>query len=110
MKFEEKEILYRLLQYSLFEESSTDLNDVINVGKYVIKDNTTFNSLSNIPEENQGGSMLFVTSMRFISDVRTQILICASDNIYIRHADMNEYSTAVTNWSDWKKVTSATIE
>ena len=91
-------------------ESNTDLNSVVNVGKYIIKDNTTYNSLSNIPEENQGGSMLFVTSMRFISDVRTQILICASDNIYIRHADMNEYSTAVTNWSDWKKVTTATIE
>ena len=45
-------------------ESNTDLNSVVNVGKYIIKDNTTFNSLSNIPEENQGGSMLFVTSMR----------------------------------------------
>lgn len=28
VKFEEKEILYRLLQYSLFEESSTDLNEM----------------------------------------------------------------------------------
>ena len=90
--------------------SNTDLNSVVNVGKYAIKDNTTYNSLSNIPESDQGGSMLFVTSTRFITDIRTQILICASDNIYIRHANMNEYATAVTNWSDWKKVTTATIE
>lgn len=28
VKIEDKDILYRLLQYSLFEESSTDLNEM----------------------------------------------------------------------------------
>lgn len=89
---------------------NTDLNDVINVGKYVIKSDVSYQTMTNTPEEHQAGSMLFVMQTRFINDVRCQILICATDNIYIRHANMNEYSTSVNNWSDWKKVTSATIE
>ena len=89
---------------------NTDLNDVINVGKYVIKSDVSYQTMTNTPEEHQAGSMLFVMQTRFINDVRCQILICATDNIYIRHANMNEYSTSVAEWSYWKKITSTTIE
>lgn len=32
VKFEDRDILYRLLQYSLFEESLTDLNEMTKFG------------------------------------------------------------------------------
>lgn len=37
VKKEEKEVLYRLLQYSLFEESSTDLNEMNSDGLFEYK-------------------------------------------------------------------------
>lgn len=87
-----------------------DLNDYTKAGKYIIINNDKFDSIANIPEEGQGGSTLLVFELRVLYDIRQQMLICASGNIYLRQASMNQYNTEVTTWTDWKKVAFTTIE
>ena len=89
---------------------NADLDDYYEIGKYTILNNTYYNSLSNIPVEDQGGSTLLVISTRELGDERHQILMTATDRIFKRRIEMKRYNDEVNNISDWKEFTLASIE
>ena len=84
--------------------NDSDLNNFYNIGKYEIKDNTVLNSLINCPTQNEGGSILLVLGTRTMWDIRHQILITASNNIYTRIINMNQYNTTPSSYSEWKRL------
>ena len=82
--------------------NDSDLNNFYNIGKYEINNNTVLNSLINCPAQNEGGSILLVLGTRTMSDIRHQILITASNNIYTRSINMSPFNTTPTSYSEWK--------
>lgn len=83
---------------------STDLNDVFHEGKYLIKDNTSYNTMDNRPSDDEGGSTLIVMRTRYLDDLRHQFLITGAGNMYMRVLHMNEYGTAVSEADNWYSI------
>ena len=84
--------------------NGSDLNNFYNIGKYEINNNTVLNSLINCPTQAEGGSILLVLGTRPMWDIRHQILITASNNIYTRIINMNQYNTTPSSYSEWKRL------
>ena len=87
-----------------FIDNNTDLNNVFQIGKYEILNNDTLNTLINCPANNEGGSILLVLATRNFTDLRHQILLTSSGNIYKRTLNMDLYNASVVSASDWKMV------
>lgn len=84
--------------------NGSDLNNFYNIGKYEINSNTLLNSLINCPTQNEGGSILLVLGTRTLSDLRHQILLTASNNIYTRVIEMDQFNVTPYSYSEWKSL------
>lgn len=84
-------------------QNGTDLNNISNPGKYEINNNGTYNSLINAPSTDQGGSILLVYRTRISGDIRHQIIMTASGNIYHRCVSYNQYDQFVSA-NPWFKI------
>jgi len=84
--------------------NGSDLNNFYNIGKYEINNNTVLNSLLNCPTQDEGGSILLVLGTRTLSDLRHQILLTASNNIYTRVIEMDQYNVTPYSYSEWKSL------
>ena len=71
-------------------QNGTDLNNISEPGKYEINNNVMYNSLINAPTTDEGGSILLVYRTRIASDIRHQIIMTASGNIYHRCVTYNQ--------------------
>lgn len=81
----------------------TDLNNISNPGKYEINNNNVYNSLINAPTKDEGGSILLVYRTRIAEDIRHQIIMTASGNIYHRCVSYNKYDQFVSAYP-WFKI------
>lgn len=83
--------------------NGTDLNNISNPGKYEINNNGIYNSLINAPTRDEGGSILLVYRTRISGDIRHQIIMTASGNIYHRCVNYNQYDQFVSA-NPWFKI------
>lgn len=89
--------------------NGSNLNNYFTPGKYQINNNSAYNSMTNKPSSDQGGSTLIVMSTRYDTDLRQQFLICASGNIFHRILEMDSYNTMVSNARPWTQITQTTV-
>lgn len=86
-----------------FIQNGTDLNNISNPGKYEINNDVVYNSLINAPTTGEGGSILLVYNTRIRSDIRHQIIMTASGNIFHRCVNYDEYDRFVSA-KPWFKI------
>lgn len=55
--------------------------------------------------QNEGGCTLLCMMSRYAFGCLTQILVCASDKIFYRSLDLDQYNETVTATKPWREIT-----